>query len=162
MRIRQGFVMRDVAGQAVAIATGEASKSFHGMVKLNDTGADIWRGVEEGLDEAAIAERIAAKYEVDPERARGRGYVYRAHARSRARGRLVLRGICTRQPIALSPAPAFLRAARRSACPVADGGDVGWPLCPCALELGNDDLCVRGCFLPRGGLDRADALADGG
>lgn len=70
MRIKQGFVMRDVAGQAVAIATGEASKSFHGMVKLNDTGADIWRGVEEGLAEAAIAERIAAKYEVDPERAR--------------------------------------------------------------------------------------------
>lgn len=70
MRIKQGFVMRDVAGQAVAIATGEASKSFHGMVKLNDTGADIWRGVEEGLAEAAIAERIAAKYEVDSERAR--------------------------------------------------------------------------------------------
>lgn len=70
MRIKQGFVMRDVAGQAVAIATGEASKSFHGMVKLNGTGADIWRGVEEGLGEAAIAERIAAKYEVDPERAR--------------------------------------------------------------------------------------------
>ena len=70
MRIRQGFVMRDVAGQAVAIATGEASKSFHGMVKLNDTGAAIWRGVEEGLDEAAIAECIAAKYEVDSDRAR--------------------------------------------------------------------------------------------
>lgn len=45
MRIKQGFVMRDVAGQAVAIATGEASKSFHGMVKLNGTGADIWRCV---------------------------------------------------------------------------------------------------------------------
>lgn len=70
MRIKQGFVMRDVAGQAVAIATGEASKSFHGMVKLNGTGVDIWRGVEEGLDEAAIADRIAAKYEVDPDRAR--------------------------------------------------------------------------------------------
>lgn len=70
MRIKQGFVMRDVAGQAVAIATGEASKLFHGMVKLNGTGADIWRGVEEGLDEAAIAGRIAAKYEVDSERAR--------------------------------------------------------------------------------------------
>ena len=70
MRIKQGFVMRDVAGQAVAIATGEASKSFHGMVKLNGTGADIWRGVEEGLDETAIAERVAAKYEVDLDRAR--------------------------------------------------------------------------------------------
>lgn len=48
MRIKDGFVMRDVAGQAVVIATGEASKDFHGMVKLNETGAVIWRGLEGG------------------------------------------------------------------------------------------------------------------
>lgn len=57
--------MRDVAGQAVAIATGEASKSFHGMVKLNDTGAVIWNGIEKGLDEAEIAEQLAANYNVE-------------------------------------------------------------------------------------------------
>lgn len=65
MIIKQGFVMRDVAGQAVAIATGEASKSFHGMVKLNDTGAVIWNGIEKGLDEAEIAEQLAASYDVE-------------------------------------------------------------------------------------------------
>lgn len=65
MKIKQGFVMRDVAGQAVAIATGEASKSFHGMVKLNDTGAFIWNGIEKGLGEAEIAEQLAASYDVE-------------------------------------------------------------------------------------------------
>lgn len=65
MKIKQGFVMRDVAGQAVAIATGEASKSFHGMVKLNDTGAAIWNGIEKGLDEAEIAEQLVASYDVE-------------------------------------------------------------------------------------------------
>ena len=65
MKIKQGFVMRDVAGQAVAIATGEASKSFHGMVKLNDTGAVIWNGIEKGLDEAEIAEQLVARYDVE-------------------------------------------------------------------------------------------------
>lgn len=65
MKIKQGFVMRDVAGQAVAIATGEASKSFHGMVKLNDTGAFIWNGIEKGLDEAEIAGQLAASYDVE-------------------------------------------------------------------------------------------------
>lgn len=65
MKIKQGFVMRDVAGQAVAIATGDASKSFHGMVKLNDTGAVIWNGIEKGLDEAEIAEQLAASYDVE-------------------------------------------------------------------------------------------------
>lgn len=69
MKIKQGFVMRDVAGQAVAIATGEASKSFHGMVKLNDTGAVIWNGIEKGLDEAEIAEQLAAGYDVEADQA---------------------------------------------------------------------------------------------
>lgn len=69
MKIKQGFVMRDVAGQAVAIATGEASKSFHGMVKLNDTGAVIWNGIEKGLDEADIAEQLAAGYDVEADQA---------------------------------------------------------------------------------------------
>lgn len=69
MKIKQGFVMRDVAGQAVAIATGEASKSFHGMVKLNDTGAFIWNGVEKGLDEAEIAGQLAASYDVEVDQA---------------------------------------------------------------------------------------------
>lgn len=69
MKIKQGFVMRNVAEQAVAVATGEASKTFHGMIKLNATGAKIWRGIEEGLDAPAIAERLADEYSISPEHA---------------------------------------------------------------------------------------------
>ena len=38
MKIKNGFVLRDVGGQAVVIAVGEASKTFHGMINLNATG----------------------------------------------------------------------------------------------------------------------------
>lgn len=69
MRIKEGFVMRDVAGQAVAVATGEASKSFHGMIKLNSTGSKIWRGIEAGDDETVIAESLASEYGIDPQQA---------------------------------------------------------------------------------------------
>ena len=64
MRIKQGFAMRDVAGQAVVIATGDASRDFHGMVKLNQTAAVVWHGVEEGLDVKVVAE-----YDVETGRA---------------------------------------------------------------------------------------------
>lgn len=69
MRIKDGFVMRDVAGQAVAVATGEASKSFHGMIKLNSTGSKIWRGIEAGDNETAVASNLASEYGIDPEQA---------------------------------------------------------------------------------------------
>lgn len=69
MRIKNGFVLREVAGQIMVIATGEASKDFHGMIKLNSTGKEIWLGLQEGLDEASIVKRLQDKYDVAPEKA---------------------------------------------------------------------------------------------
>ena len=58
MRIKDGFVMREVAGQTMVIATGEASRNFHGMIKLNSTGKMIWEGLMQGLSRQEITERI--------------------------------------------------------------------------------------------------------
>lgn len=70
MRIKEGFVLREVAGQVMVIATGEASKDFHGMIKLNSTGKDIWEGLQAGLDEVDIAKALQEKYQVDQEEAK--------------------------------------------------------------------------------------------
>ncbi len=69
MRIKNGFVLREVAGQIMVIATGEASKDFHGMIKLNATGKVIWLALQEGLSEHAIAERLQEQFDVDFEKA---------------------------------------------------------------------------------------------
>lgn len=69
MRIKDGFVLRQVAGQGMVIATGEASKEFFGMIKLNSTGSDVWQGVTDGLSEEQIAEKLVEKYGVDLEKA---------------------------------------------------------------------------------------------
>lgn len=69
MKIKPGFVLRNVAGQGVVIATGEASKSFHGMVKLNTTGTAIWQGVEAGLTADQIAAKLALDFDVSTEKA---------------------------------------------------------------------------------------------
>ncbi len=63
MQIKQGFVLREVAGQYMIIATGEASKNFHGMIKLNESGKDVWMGVKEGLSVDEIVYMMMRKYE---------------------------------------------------------------------------------------------------
>lgn len=65
MRLKDGFVLREVGGQTVVIATGEASKNFHGMVKLNGTAKEIWQGVADGLDASEIVRRLTDKYRID-------------------------------------------------------------------------------------------------
>ena len=64
MRVKEGFVMREVAGQYVVIAVGEASKTFHGMIKLNRTGKDIWECLQDGLEEEQIVAVLQERYQV--------------------------------------------------------------------------------------------------
>lgn len=68
MKIKEGFVLRQVMGNYVAVAVGEASKSFRGMIKLNATAADIWQYIEKGLSESEICDALYEKYDVDRER----------------------------------------------------------------------------------------------
>lgn len=69
MRIKKGFVLREVAGQNMVVATGEASRDFHGMIKLNNTGKDIWIGMQEGLSEMEIAKGLQEKYDIEENKA---------------------------------------------------------------------------------------------
>ncbi len=65
MKIKENYVMREVAGQAIVIAVGEESKKFKGMINLNRTGKDVWTGLEKGLNLAEIVKKMADDYEVD-------------------------------------------------------------------------------------------------
>lgn len=69
MKIKDGFVLRRVLDEAIVVASGEASKSFHGMIKLNDSAADIWGWISENLSETEISAKLAEKYELAPEKA---------------------------------------------------------------------------------------------
>ncbi|MBQ5649561.1 MAG: PqqD family protein [Clostridia bacterium] len=69
MKINKGFLMREVAGENVVIAVGEAAKSFKGMIHLNPTGAFLWKLLEKDTDEAAMLSAMLDAYETDKETA---------------------------------------------------------------------------------------------
>ena len=65
MKIKEGFVLREVANQAIVIAVGKASESFKGMIKMNQTSKDIWNYIQNGLDVEDIVLEMKKKYDVD-------------------------------------------------------------------------------------------------
>ena len=65
MKIKNGFVVREIAGQSVVVALGEASKAFNGIIKLNETGRIIWDMLSEGSDKETIVAEILKEYEID-------------------------------------------------------------------------------------------------
>jgi len=69
MKIIGGMVVTQVGDDWVAVPTGEASNTLHGIVRLNDTAKVVWDALAEGLDEQAAAARLTERYEVDDARA---------------------------------------------------------------------------------------------
>ena len=65
MKIKEGFVLRKVANQAIVIAVGKASESFKGMIKMNQTSKDIWNYIQNGVDVEDIVLEKKKKYDVD-------------------------------------------------------------------------------------------------
>ena len=65
MKIKNGFVVRTVAGESVVVAVGAASKSFKGIIKLNDTGRILWDKLAGGADESEMLAAILSEYDID-------------------------------------------------------------------------------------------------
>lgn len=65
MKIKSGFVVRSIAGESVVVALGAASKTFNGIIKLNDTGRFIWDRLAMGCEAEELVEAILAEYDID-------------------------------------------------------------------------------------------------
>ncbi len=68
MQINKDFTIQKVGGSYVAVPVGETSKTFHGMVRLNETGAFLWN-LMVGVDktEAELVDALLSEYDVSRE-----------------------------------------------------------------------------------------------
>ena len=62
MRVKHGFILRKVGKQYVVAATGEASKNFNGMIRLNDEAAFAFGQLQEGTTEEELVAALIEKY----------------------------------------------------------------------------------------------------
>jgi hypothetical protein len=62
MKVKDGFILRKVGRQFVVAATGEASKNFNGMIRLNDEAAFAFGLLQEGISEEELVAALAEKY----------------------------------------------------------------------------------------------------
>ena len=70
MKIKDGFMLRKVGGQSVVVAIGDASKSFNGIIRLNETGGLMWNALSKGCDETELLKAVTDEYNVDESTAR--------------------------------------------------------------------------------------------
>ena len=62
MKLKFHFELQLVAGTYVAVATGKGSENFHGVIKLNESGAKIFSFLQDGLSEQQTLESMLKIY----------------------------------------------------------------------------------------------------
>ena len=69
MRMKEGFVLRTVAGQTVVLPSGD-ELNLNLMITLNETGAFLWEQLQQDTSEENLVQALLEQYEVDEETAR--------------------------------------------------------------------------------------------
>ena len=70
MKLKEGFLLREVANVWVVIPVGQDMLDFNGVINLNETGALLWQKLAEGADLDALTAALTAEYNVSAEEAR--------------------------------------------------------------------------------------------
>ena len=70
MKIKEGYILRQVADLWVVLPLAEETVNFNGMIKLNDCGALLWKELERGCEIDGLVEAVLAEYRVSRDQAR--------------------------------------------------------------------------------------------
>lgn len=69
MKIKDGFILRQVAGNFVVVAIGDEAVNFNAMITLNDTGAFLWEKLQNEITKEELLRAFLSEYDVDKETA---------------------------------------------------------------------------------------------
>ena len=65
MKIKNGFILRDVGGKTFVVAVGDRSREFKGMITLNETGKLIWQTLTNEATVEDVVDAIMKEFECD-------------------------------------------------------------------------------------------------
>ena len=70
MKLKKDYVLRQVANTWVVLPLGQETVSFNGMLKLNESGAFLWKALETGADAEGLVQALTGEYTVSQDQAR--------------------------------------------------------------------------------------------
>ena len=67
MKIKEGFMLREIAGEYIVVPVGKAAVDFNGIVTLNSTGAFLWKQLTTDQKTSDLLDAIIKEYQVEEE-----------------------------------------------------------------------------------------------
>lgn len=69
MKIKNGFVKRNIAGSEIVVPVGKNAAEFNGMITLNESGAFFWDCLLDDTTADEVVAKVLEIYDVTPEKA---------------------------------------------------------------------------------------------
>lgn len=70
MQIVSGFIVRQIAGETVAIPSGNSAHRLSGLIALNDSGQFLFELLQTEQTEESLTNALLENFEVDPDTAK--------------------------------------------------------------------------------------------
>ena len=64
MKLKNNFALTKLADDYVAVSL-DNPEDFHGIIKLNESGAEVFRLLSDGNEEGQIVQKMMEKYQLD-------------------------------------------------------------------------------------------------
>ena len=70
MKIKDTFILRNVAGNNIVLPVGASSDAFSGMMTLNDSGVFLWNSLKKDTDMDELINAMLSEYNVSADQAK--------------------------------------------------------------------------------------------
>ena len=64
MKVKKGFMLREVAKNYVVVPVGQAAIDFNGIINLNETGAFLWKQLISESTVASLTQSLLDAYDI--------------------------------------------------------------------------------------------------
>lgn len=65
MKIKDGYNVRKMCGNAVVVAVPKSDEDFNGIINLNESGELLWNKLCGGAEKSELVELLVSEYDVD-------------------------------------------------------------------------------------------------
>ena len=65
MKIKSNFILKKIAGSYVVVPVRQRAVDFSGIIKLSESGAFLWKILENGADRQELIAGLLEEYDVD-------------------------------------------------------------------------------------------------
>lgn len=69
MKIKDDFILRKVADSYIVVPVNKLTLDFNGIINLNETGAFLFRRLQQGAGREELINALLEEYDVAPDRA---------------------------------------------------------------------------------------------